>query len=74
MFYRKDLVALNQALLTNSLLESINGIFSGFFSSIDGTIYNLLDDILFINSTDFLTSEVNTLLGNSEKPRHNINL
>lgn len=62
---------MNQALLTNSLLNTINGIFSGFFSSIDGKIYNLLDEILFVNSTDFLTSEINTLLGTPEKPRNN---
>ena len=59
---------MNQVLLTNSLLSSINSIFSSLYSSIDEKIYSLLDGMLFINSTEFLNSSVFKLLGTPSNP------
>lgn len=39
--------------LTDIIFNSLNELFSRMFSSIDNTIYSLLDDITFI-STDIL--------------------
>ena len=36
--------------VTNLISESINSLFNNLFSSIDGNIYNILDNITFINS------------------------
>lgn len=40
---------------TNTILSTINELFSSMFSSIDGSIYKALDEIAFIN-TDILNS------------------
>ena len=40
---------------SNTILSTINELFSSLFSSIDGSIYTALDEISFIN-TDILKS------------------
>lgn len=51
--------------LTNTILNSINELFSQMFSSIDNTIYKLLDEIVFI-STDIIQGNLfQKILGTS---------
>lgn len=49
--------------ITEVIFETINALFSGLFSSIDNSLYPILDDITFIN-TDILTnSPLEQMLG-----------
>lgn len=43
--------------LTNSIIQTINSIFQTLFSSIDDSIYQVLDDLVFINS-DILNNSI----------------
>lgn len=40
----------NQINIVSSISQTINSLFSNLFSSIDNNLYNVLDDLLFINS------------------------
>ena len=40
----------NQINISSSISQAINSLFSNLFSSIDNNLYNVLDDLLFINS------------------------
>lgn len=50
--------------ISNVIIETINNIFSQFFSSFDNTIYSVLDDIIFIN-TDIIDTTFLKILGTS---------
>lgn len=43
--------------LSNTIIQTINSIFQTLFSSIDNTIYQILDDLIFINS-DILNNSI----------------
>ncbi len=49
--------------LTETILNSINEIFSQMFSSIDNNIYTILDDIVFINPDMLSSSTFKNLFG-----------
>ena len=51
--------------VTNVIIETINTIFKNLFSSIDNNLYNILDDITFINSNIISYSFFEKILGNS---------
>ena len=51
--------------VTNVIIETINTIFKNLFSSIDNNLYNILDDITFINSNIISDSFFEKILGNS---------
>lgn len=51
--------------LTNIIFNALNELFSKFFSSIDNTIYSLLDDITFITSDVLTENSLQTILGTS---------
>ena len=51
--------------LTETILNSINELFSQMFSSIDNTIYRLLDDITFINTNIMTSTSFQKILGTS---------
>lgn len=48
---------------TNSILEIINNIFGNIFSSVDNSIYELLDKITFINSSIIENNSFSKLFG-----------
>ena len=47
MWYFLDTSQIN---ITEIIIRTINSLFENLFSSIDNNIYNLLDDITFVNS------------------------
>lgn len=51
--------------LTDAIFQSLNDIFSKLFSSIDNSIYSLLDNLCFINTDILKNSAINKLLGNN---------
>ena len=50
---------------SNSILSTINQLFSSLFSSIDNSIYNALDEIAFINTDILNSSYLEKLFGTS---------
>lgn len=52
--------------VTNLISESINSLFNNLFSSIDGNIYNILDNITFINSNIIKDSFFKKVYGTPE--------
>lgn len=50
--------------LTDAIYQSLNDIFSNLFSSIDNSIYSLLDNLCFINSDILNNSAISKLVGN----------
>lgn len=54
--------------IVSSLLESINSIFSSLISSINANIYNILDDLLFINTNIFEKTHFMNILSNGSNP------
>ncbi len=53
--------------LTELILNSINELFSKIFSSIDNTIYSVLDEITFINNTILENDSFKKILGESSQ-------
>lgn len=51
--------------LTDAIFQSLNDIFSKLFSSIDNSIYSLLDNLCFIDTNIFNNSAIKKLLGNN---------
>ena len=51
--------------VTEIILETINTLFSNLFSSIDNSIYPILDDLCFIDTTILNTNHLEELLGTS---------
>lgn len=49
--------------IVSTLLESINSIFSSLISSINNNIYNILDDLLFINNDIMEDSKLLNIIG-----------
>lgn len=54
-----------QSNVTETIIETINSIFSNLFSSIDNNLYSILDKLLFINEDILKESFLENLLGNS---------
>ena len=53
--------------LTEIILNSINELFSKMFSSIDNTIYSVLDEVTFINNTILENDSFKKILGESSQ-------
>ena len=51
--------------LTDIIFNSLNELFSKFFSSIDNSIYSLLDNITFITPELIKNKSFNKLIGTS---------
>lgn len=51
--------------LTDAIYQSLNDIFSKLFSSIDNSIYSLLDNLCFIETDILKNSAISKLLGNN---------
>jgi len=51
--------------LTDAIYQSLNDIFSKLFSSVDNSIYSLLDNLCFIDTDILKNSAISKLLGNS---------
>lgn len=51
--------------LTDAIYQSLNDIFSKLFSSIDNSIYSLLDSLCFIDNAVLKNSAISKLLGNN---------
>ena len=51
--------------ITANIIEAINTILSNLFSSIDESIYSILDDITFVNSDIINDSYFEKILGTS---------
>ena len=51
--------------ITQIIIDTINTIFENLFSSIDNTLYNLLDELTFINSDILTDSYFQEILGTS---------
>ena len=49
--------------LTNTIIQTINSIFQTLFSSIDNSVYQILDDITFVNSSVLTDSIFEKLFG-----------
>lgn len=54
-----------QTNITQTIIDTINAIFSNLFSSIDNNLYSILDKLLFINEDLLKESFLENLLGNS---------
>ena len=54
--------------IVQSLLESINSIFSSLISSINSNIYTILDDLLFVNTNIFERTHFMNILSSSSNP------
>ena len=54
-----------QTNITQTIIDTINYIFSELFSSIDNNLYSILDKLLFINEDILKESFLENLLGNS---------
>lgn len=54
-----------QSNITQTIINTINSIFSNLFSSIDNNLYSILDKLLFINEDILKESFLQNLLGNS---------
>ena len=54
-----------QSNITQTIIDTINSIFSNLFSSIDNNLYSILDRLLFINEDILKESFLENLLGNS---------
>lgn len=54
-----------QSNITQTIIDTINSIFSNLFSSIDNNLYFILDKLLFINEDILKESFLENLLGNS---------
>lgn len=54
-----------QSNITQTIIDTINSIFSNLFSSIDNNLYSILDKLLFINEDLLKESFLENLLGNS---------
>ena len=54
--------------IVSSLLESINSIFSSLISSINNNIYEVLDDLLFIDTDIFEGTHFMNILGSDSNP------
>lgn len=50
---------------SNTILSTINELFSSMFSSIDNSIYSALDEIAFIDSDILTSTYLEKILGNS---------
>lgn len=55
----------NTTNITTTIIQTINTIFQNLFSSIDNNLYNVLDDITFINSDIIYDSFFEKILGTS---------
>lgn len=51
--------------LTDTIIKTINTIFQNLFSSIDNSLYSLLDDLVFINTDILDSSFLEKILGNN---------
>ena len=51
--------------ITDIISNTINTIFSNLFSSIDNSLYGILDDITFINTSIFNDSYFGKIIGTS---------
>ena len=51
--------------ITQTIINTINTLFSSLFSSIDNNIYSILDDIIFINEDILKDNFISSLLGTS---------
>ena len=51
--------------LTDAIYQSLNDIFSNLFSSIDNSIYSLLDNLCFIDTDILNNSSISELVGNN---------
>ena len=51
--------------LTDAIFKSLNDIFSHLFSSIDNSIYSLLDNLCFVDTDILKNSAISKLLGNN---------
>lgn len=56
---------MNQSEIVSIIIQTINTIFSNFFSSIDASIYDNLDNLVFFNSNIMSNNFIQKLLGNS---------
>ena len=54
-----------QSNITQTIIDTINSIFSNLFSSIDNNLYSILDRLLFIDEDILKESFLENLLGNS---------
>ena len=55
----------SQSNITQTIINTINTLFSSLFSSIDNNIYSILDDIIFINEDILKDNFISSLLGTS---------
>lgn len=63
----------NTSTITQTILSTINSLFSSLFSSVDNNIYEVLDDIVFINSDILEDQFMSKFLGTSITSRINFN-
>lgn len=55
----------NNSNITSNIIEAINTMLGNLFSSIDNNVYNILDDITFVNSDIITDSYFEKILGTS---------
>ena len=56
---------MNETNITQIIIETLNTIFSQFFTSIDTNVYSLLDELVFVEQDFLKDSYLEKLLGTS---------
>lgn len=56
--------------LTNPAIETINNFFNNIFSSVDNSIYDLLDNLAFIDDNILKNASFSKLFGSASTPRY----
>lgn len=53
----------NTSEITNNIINTINAIFSNLFSSVDNSLYEILDDLVFINNNVLKDKHFSSIFG-----------
>ena len=53
----------NTSEITNSIINTINAIFSNLFSSVDNSLYEILDNLVFINNNVLKDKNFSSIFG-----------
>lgn len=59
--------------ITNTIISTINTIFQNLFSSIDNSLYEILDDLVFIDSGILKDKYFENIFGTSTSNRNIVN-
>ena len=64
----------SQINIVEAITQTINNLFSHLFSSVDNSLYSVLDDLLFVGPNLFNDSSLAKILGDINSNRLNFNM